>query len=205
MKKGFYTLLFVCCCTALFGQVPKKMMATRIDRAPKIDGQLNDVVWKNAPIFSDFVELKPNPGRKEAENQRTEIRILYDDVAIYIAARMYESNVDSIAHEFAARDQVGNADYIGVVFDTYFDKINANGFYVTAAGSQFDAKYSTDNEDENWNAVWESAVSTDAQGWSAEFKIPYSALRFSSNTVKIGGLISPVNTKKPISNCFGTH
>ena len=188
MKKGFYTLLFVCCCTALFGQVPKKMMATRIDRAPKIDGQLNDVVWKNAPIFSDFVELKPNPGRKEAENQRTEIRILYDDVAIYIAARMYESNVDSIAHEFAARDQVGNADYIGVVFDTYFDKINANGFYVTAAGSQFDAKYSTDNEDENWNAVWESAVSIDAQGWSAEFKIPYSALRFSSNTVQNWGI-----------------
>lgn len=188
MPKIIFTIFLLCFSLVLFGQAPKKMTATRVDKAPKIDGQLNDVVWKNAPIFSDFVELKPNPGRKEAENQRTEIRILYDDVAIYIAARMYESNVDSIAHEFAARDQVGNADYIGVVFDTYFDKINANGFYVTAAGSQFDAKYSTDSEDENWNAVWESAVSTDAQGWSAEFKIPYSALRFSSNTVQNWGI-----------------
>ena len=188
MKKIISTLFLLCFCSTIFGQAPKKMSATRVDKAPKIDGQLNDVVWKNAPIFSDFVELKPNPGRKEAKNQRTEIRILYDDEAIYVAARMFEANVDSIAHEFAARDQVGNADYIGVAFDTYFDKINANGFYVTAAGSQFDAKYSTDSEDENWNAVWESAVSTDAQGWSAEFKIPYSALRFSSKTVQNWGI-----------------
>ncbi|MCX6167269.1 MAG: hypothetical protein NT021_04715 [Sphingobacteriales bacterium] len=59
------------------------MTATRVDKAPKIDGQLNDVVWKTAPIASNFIEWKPNPGRKEVENQRTEIRILYDDVAMY--------------------------------------------------------------------------------------------------------------------------
>ncbi|MFM6954197.1 MAG: DUF5916 domain-containing protein [Sphingobacteriaceae bacterium] len=189
MMKPLFTLLLLCFCVALFGQTPKKMSATRVDKAPKIDGLLGDGVWKNAPVYSGFVELQPNPGKPEAENQRTEIRILYDDVAIYVAARMYEANIDSIAHELVARDQVGNADFIGISFDTYFDKINANGFYLTAAGSQFDAKYSqSGNEDPSWNAVWEGAVKLDNQGWVAEFKIPYSALRFSSKNIQNWGV-----------------
>lgn len=188
MRVGVIIAFLWCLSGGLLAQTPRKMSAVRTDKAPKIDGVLGDEVWNKAQLMTDFVELKPVPGRVESPNQRTEIRLLYDDVAIYISARMLEAHADSIAKELAARDQVGNADFIGVAFDTYLDRINANGFYVTAAGSQFDAKYSPDSEDENWNAVWESAVSTDAQGWSAEFKIPYSALRFSNKSVQNWGI-----------------
>ncbi|WP_026897462.1 DUF5916 domain-containing protein [Daejeonella oryzae] len=167
----------------------KKINAIRIDKAPKIDGILDDEVWKSAPIASGFVQLRPVPGRMEKDNQKTEVRIVYDNAAIYVSARMHEVSQDSIARQLAPRDQVGNADFFGIVFDTYLDKINGNGFFVTAAGSQFDAKYSASgNEDELWNAVWESDVKIDETGWSVEMKIPYSALRFSSNDIQKWGV-----------------
>lgn len=108
--------------------------------------------------------------------------------AIFLAAGMY-AKPDSVAHELVSRDQIGNADFFGVFLDTYLDRINGNGFIVTAAGAQFDAKYSqVGGEDENWNAVWESEVKLDEQGWTAEMKIPYSALRFSSKDVQNWGI-----------------
>ncbi|HEY0900291.1 MAG TPA: DUF5916 domain-containing protein [Sphingobacteriaceae bacterium] len=167
----------------------RKLKAVRTNQSIKIDGVIDDEAWKSAEVSTDFYELRPVPGRLEKPGQKTEVRILYDDAAIYVAARMNDVSADSIARQVVPRDQVGNADFIGVVFDTYNDKINGNGFFVTAAGSQFDAKYSqTGNEDENWNAVWFSQVKIDDKGWSAEFKIPYSALRFSSKDVQTWGI-----------------
>ncbi|NEU09221.1 carbohydrate binding family 9 domain-containing protein [Flavihumibacter sp. R14] len=167
----------------------KKMSAVRIDRAPKIDGVLEDDIWKNIPAATDFTELRPVPGRKAKAGQETLVKIAYDDSGIYIGARMNELTADSIARELAPRDRVGNADFIGVIFDTYLDKINGNGFFVTAAGSQFDAKYSNGgNEDELWNAVWDSDVKIDDKGWTVEMRIPYSALRFSSKDVQKWGV-----------------
>ena len=169
-------------------QEVKKLVATSTEQPPKIDGMLDDEVWKNAPIATGFIELRPVPGIKERDDRRTEVKIIYDNSAVYVSARMFD-NPDSIAHEIVTRDQVGNADFIGIIFDTYLDGINANGFYVTAAGSQFDAKYSENgNEDENWNAVWESEVKLDKLGWTAELKIPYSALRFATKDVQNWGL-----------------
>lgn len=168
--------------------VPKRTTAVRTASAPAIDGSLNDEAWQAARPATDFVELRPVPGRLEPRDRATEVRILYDDVAVYVGARMFY-NPDSIAREVAERDQVGNADFIGVIFDTYYDKINATGFYVTAANSQFDAKYSgSGNEDPNWNAVWLSKVKRDDKGWTAEMKIPYSALRFARKDVQLWGI-----------------
>ncbi|MDB5013831.1 MAG: hypothetical protein JWQ25_2033 [Daejeonella sp.] len=171
-----------------FAQEVKKLPAVRTEKSPKIDGLLDDEVWKNVPVASGFIEFRPVPGTKEKDERKTEIKIIYDNSAVYVAARMFDTP-DSIAHELVTRDQVGNADFIGIIFDTYLDGINANGFYVTAAGSQYDAKYSEGgNEDDNWNAVWESEVKIDKLGWTAEFKIPYSALRFATNDVQNWGL-----------------
>ena len=171
-----------------FSQDIKKLIATKTEKAPKIDGAIDDDVWQNAPVASGFIEFRPKPGTKEKDDKRTEVKILYDNSAVYISARMFD-NPDSIAHELVTRDKVGNADFIGIIFDTYLDGINANGFYVTAAGSQYDAKYSEGgNEDDNWNAVWESEVKLDKLGWTAEFKIPYSALRFATKDVQNWGL-----------------
>jgi len=166
----------------------KKLPAKRTSISPKIDGFLDDEAWNTAPIATDFIELRPVPGRIETKDGRTEIKVLYDDYAIYIAARMYDKP-DSIVHELVSRDQIGNADFIGVVFDTFLDGVNGYGFYVTAAGVQFDAKYSLiGGEDPTWNAVWESHVTIDDKGWTAEMKIPYSALRFSSKELQNWGL-----------------
>jgi len=168
---------------------PKRILkAQRTLQVPKIDGDLSDAVWANAAIASDFIELRPIPGRAELKGERTEIKILYDDFAIYVSARMFD-NPDSVVHELVSRDQIGNADFIGIVFDTFLDGVNGNGFFVTAAGVQFDAKYSLiGGEDSNWNAVWESSVKLDDKGWTAEMKIPYSALRFSSKEIQSWGM-----------------
>lgn len=175
-------------CTAQNAPTKKKLTATRTSVSPKIDGNIDDAVWANATIASDFIELRPVPGRIEPKEGRTEIRLLYDDHAIYVSARMYD-NPDSVVHELVSRDQIGNADFIGVVFDTFLDGVNGYGFFVTAAGVQFDAKYSLiGNEDPNWNAVWESSVKLDNKGWTAEIKIPYSALRFSSKEIQNWGM-----------------
>lgn len=191
MKLFITSLLLALCITTSFAQnvpVKKKLSATRTSGSPKIDGFLDDAVWNTAPIATDFIELRPVPGRIETKDGRTEIKVLYDDYAIYIAARMYDKP-DSIVHELVSRDQIGNADFIGVVFDTFLDGVNGYGFFVTAAGVQFDAKYSLiGGEDPTWNAVWESHVTLDDKGWTAEMKIPYSALRFSSKELQNWGL-----------------
>ena len=192
--KYFYLLILIACFvnTVIAQPVQKKIIAKKTNIAPKIDGILDDTVWRSAPVATDFVELNPVAGRHEKAEQRTEVRILYDNTAIYLAARMYETDKSKVAHELTTRDNIGNSDFIGIVLDTYLDGLNASGFYVTAAGVQFDAKYAPNsngnNEDPNWNAVWQSKVIIDDQGWTAEFKIPYSALRFPKKDVQTWGM-----------------
>lgn len=189
MKPGLPLVCLLCVATlTCVAQNVKKMNALRTENAPKIDGVLDDGVWARAAAANEFVELRPVPGRVESRERGTEIKILYDNSAIYVSARMYE-HPDSIARELVTRDRVGNSDFIGIIFDPYLDRINGLGFYVTAAGSQYDAKYSqTGNEDDNWNAVWDSEVKIDKEGWTAEFKIPYSALRFANKDVQTWGV-----------------
>ncbi|MDB5125059.1 MAG: hypothetical protein JWP94_3188 [Mucilaginibacter sp.] len=198
MKPRYLPFLFVLLTnawitnSAFSQQTAKKIVAIKIAKPPKIDGVLDDEVWKNAPIATDFVELNPVAGRHEKKEERTEVKIVYDNSAIYVAARMYETSPDKIAQELTTRDNVANDDFIGFIVDTYHDGINGTGFYVTAAGVQFDAKYAPNpngnNEDPNWNAVWQSKVKIDKDGWTAEFRIPYSALRFSKKDIQLWGL-----------------
>lgn len=189
MKSGLLlACLFCVCIINSVAQNIKKMNAVRTESAPKIDGILDDSEWAKAVAADEFVELRPTPGRVESRERGTEVKILYDNSAIYISARMFE-HPDSIARELVTRDQVGNSDFIGIIFDPYLDRINGLGFYVTAAGSQYDAKYSqTGNEDDNWNAVWDSEVKIDKLGWTAELKIPYSALRFANKDIHTWGI-----------------
>jgi len=190
MKRcAFLFLLFAYSfCQAQNPAIQKQLVAVRTAQMPKIDGVLDDACWVNVSIATDFFEIRPTPGRVEGQAKRTEMKVLYDDVAIYVYARMYD-NPDSVSHELVSRDNVGNADFISIIFDPFYDKMNGNGFFVTAAGVQFDAKYSQiGDEDPNWNAVWESEVKIDDKGWTCEMKIPYSALRFSSKDIQNWGL-----------------
>ncbi len=169
----------------------RKLPAVRLEGSIKVDGVLNDEAWILAPLATNFVEQKPNPGRVEQYETRTEIKILYDNDAIYVGGYCHERTSDSVQRELVGRDVVGVNDFVGVIFDTYYDKINATGFYVTPLGEQFDAKYSnTNGEDESWNAVWFSEAKIVSDGWTFEMRIPYAALRFSSNTTLWGLQIS---------------
>jgi hypothetical protein len=169
----------------LQSQQLKSVGAVRTLVSPKIDGILNDTCWDKAEVATDFIQKDLHPGLPS--EQKTEVRILYDDEAIYIGAKLFDTSPDSILHELSTRDDEPNTDLFGVLFDTYNDDINAFGFFVTAAGTQIDARYSSDGQDFNWNAVWLSAIRLNETGWAAEFKIPYSALRFSKKDVQTWG------------------
>ena len=139
-------------------QEVKSSSAVRTENSPKIDGVLNDLVWKEIVAASGFIEFKPLPGRIERQDRRTEVKIVYDNSAIYIGARMYDEP-DSVFREIMPRDHLANSDFIGIIFDTYLDRINAFGFYVSSTGTQFDAKYSNSgSEDNNWDAVWDNIL-----------------------------------------------
>jgi len=176
--------------------LPKTLPATRTTASIKIDGVPDEAAWKETTPATQFVEWRPNFGAIENNETRTEIFLLYDNTSIYIAGIMHEKK-DSVSKELVGRDRVGVNDYVGVIFDTYHDKINGLGFYITPLGEQFDAKYSsTFGEDESWNAVWASEARLVPDGWTFEMRIPYSALRFVSKENQTWGLNITRNRKK---------
>ncbi len=154
----------------------KLFSAERAESSIKIDGKLNDVEWNKAEVLTDFVQNNPNPGAPSS--QRTEVRMIYDDEALYIGAKMFDVAKDSVLHQLTQRDDLGNTDFFGFYISCFQDGINAFYFIATPDGVQYDAQLSAFGEDSNWNAVWQCNTSIGDDGWVAEFKIPYSALRF---------------------------
>ncbi|WP_306642935.1 DUF5916 domain-containing protein [Sanyastnella coralliicola] len=153
----------------------KALTAFRLEESIKVDGLLDEPVWENAEIATGFIQNRPNPG--DPASAKSEVRILYDDESIYVGAYMYD-NPDSILSQLTERDDLGNTDFFGFWISTFQDGINAFEFIVTPDGVQFDAQISAFGEDSNWNAVWQCNTQKVADGWIAEFKIPYSAIRF---------------------------
>ncbi|MEM7037144.1 MAG: DUF5916 domain-containing protein, partial [Bacteroidota bacterium] len=167
---------------------PKSMVATRTSVAPKIDGNLDDPAWKGVAVATDFIQVEPINGAPPY--QRSEIRVLYDDRAIYIGAMLYDHAPDSILTQLSNRDVGGqaNADYFQVGFDTYDDDQNAFVFSVSAAGVQTDSRVSQLGEDVVWDAVWKSEVKIVENGWIVEYEIPYMAVRFPKKEVQRWGM-----------------
>lgn len=173
----------------VFSQAPRKSLSAKRTIANiKIDGNIDEPAWKEATPATNFIEQRPNAGKAEDTITRTEVYILYDNTSVYVGGYCYERTRDSISNELIGRDKVGVNDFVGIILDTYNDKINAVGFFVTPHGEQFDIKYSPTNEDISWSAVWSSEAKMHANGWSFEMRIPYSALRFVSNDNQTWGL-----------------
>jgi hypothetical protein len=173
----------------------KQLTAVRTATAPKIDGEIDDIEWQKAPVATDFIQYSPFSGRPATHN--TEVRILYDDEAIYIAAMMYDTNPDSIYMHLGKRDSDNslNADQFHIELSTFNDGINGETFKVSASGVQSDSKARTSGDggmwgrgDSSWDAVWYSKVRVVENGWIAEMKIPYSALRFPRRDVQTWGI-----------------
>ena len=192
MKKVWLYFLILIISGITFAQdsiVHKEINIKRVQKAPKIDGVLDDSAWENANIASNFVMVKPDAGKTEPNNIKTEVKVVYDDEAIYFGAYLYDDKVNEIPMEFQTRDNFGNADFFGVVLNPANDGVNQTEFFVTSAGNQNDAKVTNGGrEDFSWNAVWESKVTVKNDGWVVEIKIPYSALRFSNDNIQTWGL-----------------
>ena len=192
-----FNLKAVCFCillsSAALGQTAKKQLAAkRIQSTIKIDGVLDDPGWKDAPVADKFIALRPTPFMPESPDNATQVYLVYNNEGIYVGGYLHEKNKDSIASELKGRDGFGNNDFIGVIFDTYYDKLNGFEYFVTPLGEQMDAKVSPNtngnSEDFSWNAVWESKSKLQADGWSFEMFIPYSAIRFGKKNVQDWGL-----------------
>ena len=152
-----------------------------------VDGLLNDEVWLRAPAVTSFTQRDPEEGKPVSE--ATEMRIAYDDNALYVGARMHDREPARIARQLARRDQNAEADSFSVFLDPHHDHVTGAAFAVSAAGVQRDATiYNDSSTDDSWDAVWESAVKIDDTGWSAEIRIPYSQLRFSRSAQHTFGL-----------------
>ncbi|GAB3834860.1 DUF5916 domain-containing protein [Hymenobacter jeollabukensis] len=165
----------------------KHLQAARISGGIKLDGVLDEAAWQQASIATDFIQNRPNPG--PPEKHKTEVRVLYDDANLYVGAIMHDVSPDSIMRELGARDNFGNTDFIGIFLDTYHDKLNGYGFFVTTGGVQMDARYSpAGGEDFNWNAVWDSRTAIQGTDWVAELRIPYSAIRFANQPEQLWGI-----------------
>lgn len=148
----------------------------------KIDGILDDEAWFMAPTTTGFTEFEPEPNT--TPSQQTEVKILYNDQGIYFGALMHDTRADKILKELSVRDKKNNTDWFGVLIDTYRDGLNGFAFTVTAAGVQQDIKFAGGDEDENWDAVWQSEVLIHERGWNAELFIPYSAIRFPNTDIQ---------------------
>jgi hypothetical protein len=154
--------------------------AVQAARAPgeiEIDGRLDEPAWQGVPPTGDFRQLEPVEGALATE--RTELRIVFDDDALYVGARLYDSTAGGIVRRRSRRDVAADADGFSVFIDPNHDHLTAVEFRVTAAGVQRDVFiYNDVTEDPSWDAVWSSAVNIDAEGWSVEMRIPFSQLRF---------------------------
>ena len=176
------------------GAIDLTVHAVRLDGPITLDGALNEPVWRNAIPATRFLQRDPVEGPPATE--RTEVRVAYDDDAIYIGARMFDAHPDSIVARLVRRDNTCTADRFFVFFDPFHDRRSGYYFGINAAGVLYDGTLFNDGWDDNsWDGVWDGRVRIDAQGWTAELRIPFCQLRFNRTEHPVWG----INFKREIT------
>ncbi len=170
-----------------FGQ-KKTLRAKSIGENITIDGEIDEEAWKTAPIASDFIMFEPDNGKPINNSKRTEVKLLYDNNAIYIAALLYDDEPSKISREVTNRDVFGISDIFSVSINGYNDGQQDFKFFVSSAGVQMDCLATRDSEDYTWDAIWESKAKITDFGWVVEMRIPYAALRFSNSNKQTWGI-----------------
>jgi hypothetical protein len=157
---------------------PPPLAARWVPRPPVIDGRLDEPTWQDGPAATAFVQFSPSP--LAPASQRTEVRVRYDRDALYIGARLFDPHPDSIATQLGRRDTDEiYSDWFAVNVDSYADRRTAFEFAVSARGVLRDTyRFNDSEEDRLWDAVWNVATHIDSLGWTAEFRIPLSQLRY---------------------------
>jgi len=177
---------------------PPEVRAVRLKGEITLDGKLDEPAWQSAPPVTTFQQTQPLEG--PAGTQRTEIRFLYDDDALYIGARMYDSlGARGVHSRLARRDDLLDvecgpnaqitSDKLQITLDPYHDHLTRDVFEVNPSGVIGD-QYAVGNNclDPSWDPIWQAATQVDSLGWTAEMRIPFSQLRFSKDTNQTWGL-----------------
>jgi len=189
------------------GPAPRHGSAHVTQSPPVIDGRLDEAAWKDAERFDGFVQRESKEG--EPVTERTEVRMLSDGDALYIGAWLYDREPQNIVAGEKVRDgQLTSSDYFAIVLDTYRDKQNGFVFGTTPAGIEYDGQVVREGEgggvlqtgqtraqsgsmggfNLNWDGSWTVATSQDERGWYAEFRIPFSTLRYGAGASQVWGL-----------------
>ena len=193
---------------ALAAQDPARIARpARVATVPHIDGRLDEAVWQEAQPLTGFVQRQPHEGAPSTE--RTEVRILTDGAALYIGAWLFDREPSGIVPGERVRDvDLTNSDYVAIIFDTFADRQNGFVFATTPAGIEYDGQVIKEGEgggvfqqgqsraqagsaggfNLNWDASWTVATSVDSLGWYAEFRIPFSTLRYGNARQQTWGL-----------------
>ena len=179
----FFTLI-------MYGQNPKKTLFTQYTTDKiTIDGNFNEPVWQNAAIANNFVMIDPDNGKPEKAERKSEVKVVYTNDALYIAATLTDNEPSKIGKELALRDNFVTADHFGVQINGFNDGQQEFRFFVSASGVQIDMIYTEANgEDTSWDAIWESKTLITATGWNVELRIPFAALRFSAEKKQTWGI-----------------
>ena len=167
---------------------PTAAVASRASAPPALDGKVDDEAWQSAQSINGFLEYEPNQG---ADTRfKTDVRVVHDDKYLYVLARMYDPAPDSIISLLSRRDVRTQSEQLKLVIDSYHDRRTAYQFIVNPAGVKRDFYVSNDNnEDPTWDAIWDVATAIDSLGWVAEFRIPFSQLRFANKEEHTFGLM----------------
>jgi hypothetical protein len=160
--------------------------ARKVNSRP-LGAELPDAVWLGAEPTVEFVQREPHEGA--APSQRTEFRVAYDASTLYVKVRAFDAEPDKIVTYLTRRDDNSPCDWLRVFIDSYHDRRTAYEFAVNPSGVKQDRYWFNDSDrDDSWDAVWDVSVTRDGDGWIAEFRIPFSQLRFSPGVANTFGL-----------------
>ena len=161
-------------------------IAHKVTQAPEIDGLNNDDIWRTAPKIDGFKQFEPKDGADPSF--KTEFQVGYDERNLFVFIRAYDPHPDSIRHALTRRDVRGPSDQLKLIIDSFNDNRTGFEFAVNPDGVKRDfAVYDDGNEDDSWNGVWDVEAKVDSLGWTAEFRIPLSQLRYSRADVHTFG------------------
>ncbi|MCY4399286.1 MAG: DUF5916 domain-containing protein [Gemmatimonadetes bacterium] len=189
--------------------MPATAVATEVTDAPSIDGRLDEAVWQQAPVMTGFTQREPFDGQPASE--RTDVRVIFDDAALYVGVWAFDGSADAITYGERIRDyEVNQSDAIVFVLDTYNDDQNGFVFGTTPTGIEYDGQVANEGRgggrfqgggfnsrqrfqsgsgggfNKNWDGSWTVATTTDGEGWYAEFRIPFNTLRYGNDNESWG-------------------
>jgi hypothetical protein len=172
--------------TMIHADAPQ-IRALQITERIKVDGKLDDPAWSKAEAADGFTQRDPDEGKPVSE--RTEVRILIGNDALYVGARLYDHEPGKIRRRLVRRDEDLASDYFALLLDSYHDHLTTYRFRVNPAGS-YDDSYldSRGNADFSWDPVWSVHTDIDSLGWTAEMEIPLSQLRYNPSQDGVWGI-----------------